>query len=172
NYSEYEEARNTLLGRPHGRAALLKGGIVSRLAREHLQESAGMDGPSKDVYQFGQPLQHQDGRLVWDDDLSTSEMDLICGLYKVPTGQGEQTADRSWWPKQSVWTGSNFDLGYWSPENERWFQDRIQQIRSGSATPLSSRNWVNSLKRYKQTSKLVSANLAAAESFLNDFFAV
>ena len=68
--------------------ALLKGGIVGCLAREHLDIVTAARGPSQDVFTFGTPLHSTDGRLFWDDDIDGSEMDFICGVYKTPTGQG------------------------------------------------------------------------------------
>ncbi|KAI9570050.1 hypothetical protein HD554DRAFT_2000910, partial [Boletus coccyginus] len=51
----------------------------------------------------------------WDDDLTTFEIDLICGVYKLLTSQAcKPLIHMSWWPKQSTWIRSNVDVGYWS----------------------------------------------------------
>ena len=42
---------------------------------------------------FGTSLRSSDGYLFWDNDIDNSEMDLIFGVYKAPTGQGMQTAN-------------------------------------------------------------------------------
>ena len=84
NYDTYELARNIFLSRPYACAALLKGGIVRCLAREHLDIVPAAGGPSQDMFTFGTPLHSTNGCLFWDDDIDGSEMDFICGVYKLP----------------------------------------------------------------------------------------
>ena len=168
NYDIYELARNSFLSRPYARAALLKGGIVGRLAREHLDIVPAAGGPSQDVFTFGTSLHSADGRLFWDDDIDGSEMDLICGVYKTPTGQGTQTADLSWWPKQSTWVGSNFNVGYWTPDNEVWFRTHLEKIRAGEVQPQSARHWANALKKYKFTVKILDNYGRACIDYLSE----
>ena len=96
SYNIYELACNSFLSCPYMHAALLKGGIVRCLAREHLDIVPAAGGPSQDVFTFGTPLHSTNGCLFWDVDIDGSEMDLICGVYKTPTGQGMQTTDLSW----------------------------------------------------------------------------
>ena len=93
--------------------------------------TSAVQGPSANVFSLGTSHRSSDGQLHWDDDLSTSEIDILCDVYKFLTGQGAQTADMSWWPKQSMWVGSNIDVGYWSPDNEVWFTARL--AKSGLA---------------------------------------
>ena len=93
DYGTYEQARNTFLARSYARAALLKGGIVGRLAREYLDIASMTADPSGDVFAYGTSFHSADGRFFWDDIIDGAEMDLICGVYKTPTGQGTQTAD-------------------------------------------------------------------------------
>ena len=89
---------------------------------------SAVQGPSVDVFSLGTLCCSLDGQLHWDNDFSTSEIDLLCGVYKLPTGQGVQTTDMSWWLKQSMWVGSNVDVGYWSPDNEVWFRACLAKI--------------------------------------------
>ena len=89
---------------------------------------SAVQGPSVDVFSLGTLCCSLDGQLHWDNDFSTSEIDLLCGVYKLPTGQGVQTTDMSWWLKQSMWVGSNVDIGYWSPDNEVWFRACLAKI--------------------------------------------
>ncbi|KIM50349.1 hypothetical protein SCLCIDRAFT_70916, partial [Scleroderma citrinum Foug A] len=118
------------------RAALMKGGIIGRLAREALGDHADTvirHGPSDDVLRTGTAIQLGEG-YYWDDDLVEDEEQLICGVYKMSTGQHhvntQQTADVSWWPKQSTWEGSGLDVGYWSSDDEAWYQKRLELIRN------------------------------------------
>jgi len=167
-YEFYEEARATVLSRPYARAALLKGGILARLARENLDVMSAVQGPSIDVFSLRTSRRSSDGWLYWDDDLSTSEMNLICGVYKLPTSQGVQTADMSWWPKQSMWVGSNVDVGYWSPDNEVWFRACLSKIQAGEAQPMNATRWANALKKYRYTSRIVQSYRSAAATFLSE----
>ena len=91
-YNFYVESRNQLLHRPHGRAALLEGGIIWRLAVDglgSLSESLVLDGPSLDVLQYGHAVKCGSDKQhwLWDDALSDQDRDTICGVYKVYTSQ-------------------------------------------------------------------------------------
>ena len=91
DYRAYSRRREALLlGTPRGRAALLKGGIIWRLAVETLNLVKSLDGPSSEV------VVHRRGRIYptdhpsldfCDDDLSIDELDDICGINYVLTGK-------------------------------------------------------------------------------------
>jgi hypothetical protein len=87
DYKAYEFKRDAFLRSPHGRAAILTGGIVWRLAIDVLGIDDVLRGPSEDSYQFG--VRHNATGLVpsCDDILSEDELDLICGVYKVYTSK-------------------------------------------------------------------------------------
>jgi hypothetical protein len=40
-------------------------------------------------------------------------------------------------------------MGFWTPDNEAWFQRRLDDIRLGIAQPRSASDWVSHLKGYK-----------------------
>lgn len=86
NYRHYEYTRDMLLQRRYGRAALLSGGIVWRLARELLGVDCVLAGPSVDVYRYGSWFEYDWAGIGGDDVLSEEEEDVVCGLYKVYTG--------------------------------------------------------------------------------------
>lgn len=88
DYAEYEEIVDTLLHRPYGRAALLQGGIVWRLALLCLGRSE-IDvtrGPSIDASLLGKVSILSDGSNMYDDSISDDEIDVICGVYRIDTG--------------------------------------------------------------------------------------
>jgi hypothetical protein len=87
DYESYEAARDDFLRRPKARVALLRGGIVWRLVMEFLQIGSVLVGPSDDALKHGQSLR-MDGLDYVDDDLTSDELDLICGVYQVQTGIG------------------------------------------------------------------------------------
>ncbi|EGO28800.1 hypothetical protein SERLADRAFT_406204 [Serpula lacrymans var. lacrymans S7.9] len=75
DYVVYQQKRDTLMSQPRARAALLKGGIVWRLA----------------VESFG-----------WDNLAHVEvELDLIYGMYYIEKSTSQQAA--SWWPHHTVW---------------------------------------------------------------------
>ncbi|KJA15386.1 hypothetical protein HYPSUDRAFT_103586, partial [Hypholoma sublateritium FD-334 SS-4] len=77
DYNEYLRRREDLLRGPRGRAALMHGGLVSRIAREVLDVDTVLDGPSLNSITVG-----QHGRfLLFDDRLTLNDLDIICGVY-------------------------------------------------------------------------------------------
>ncbi|KJA13338.1 hypothetical protein HYPSUDRAFT_103260, partial [Hypholoma sublateritium FD-334 SS-4] len=71
-----------------GRAALLSGGIIGRIAREFLQPNEVLDGPSVEATfaRKGLCVNAEDGENeYWDDDLTEQEKATICGTYIMYT---------------------------------------------------------------------------------------
>ena len=98
DYCLYEHRALDVLSRPRGRAALLRGGIVWRLAMEILGEAAideAVNGPSSDTWLYGSELMESRGSSWLCDDLSSYEVDIICGVYKVYTGTSSRKVLRS-----------------------------------------------------------------------------
>ncbi|TFK31022.1 hypothetical protein BDQ12DRAFT_573117, partial [Crucibulum laeve] len=98
DYKHYEEIRDNLLRSSIGRAALMRGGIIWRLAYNVVSLKEVTKGPSPTASQFGVIVGVDAGWNLIDDGISPSAEDIICGVYKRPTGNGQQTADYSWWP--------------------------------------------------------------------------
>lgn len=86
----------------------------------------------------------------------------------------------SWWPKQYTFMNSGAWLGYWSQDCEDWYQCRCAAIRAAYfdytsrkvspddlAAPKVGHKWQNALKWDRASSKLRSANTAAAKAFLD-----
>ncbi|TDL14815.1 hypothetical protein BD410DRAFT_693857, partial [Rickenella mellea] len=143
DYKSYAVLRDEFLRKPRGRAALLKGGIVWRLAIETLGSTAALSGPSQEVFTCGHQIILANGDAWWDDDLTSEELDLICGKYRISTGITSQTSDSSWWPKHSTWTKlvGQINHGYWNAICEDWFQRRLDSIRKGQASPRKASDW-------------------------------
>jgi hypothetical protein len=62
----------------------------------------------------------------------------------------------SWWPKHSAWIKSGLDVGYWSESCERWFQIRLENIRSGDAKLRSGQEWTQAIGRLEPKAKKVT----------------
>jgi hypothetical protein len=88
DYAVYESLRHRFLCSQRGRAAMLAGGIVARLAREDVRYEDVCNGPSDSVFEDGICLWdgEESSLAYWDDKLSEDEVDLICGVYRVDTG--------------------------------------------------------------------------------------
>ena len=84
DYEAYLHQRTRILAGPRGRAALLRGGFVWRLAMQTMGFDDVLKGPSSEV------SIHRNGYKVnknlWDDELTEIELDLICGAYVCFTG--------------------------------------------------------------------------------------
>ncbi|KAJ6580103.1 hypothetical protein DFH09DRAFT_1444522 [Mycena vulgaris] len=107
-------------------------------------------GPSDDAFINGTCL--WDGHSTyayWDDCLTEQEIDLICGIYHVSTGQGgdsTQVAKVSWWPKPLAFDASGINVGWWTPQWEKWYQTRLQQLESGRGTLANHEKWKHNIK--------------------------
>ena len=90
DYFAYEQERAALLRDPRiARAALLRGGIVWRLAVATLSFDDVLDGPTTaaTLRRQGVVLKTSDASVdLCDDGLSKLELDIICGLYHCLTG--------------------------------------------------------------------------------------
>ncbi len=73
-----------------GRAAMLRGGILGRIAQEFLSLDGILDGPSAEVILhragFVTPAE-QEGCSYWDDDLTEDEIAVVIGTYTMYTGK-------------------------------------------------------------------------------------
>ena len=89
---------------------------------------------------------------------------------------GEQTSNVSWWPKQSTWEACGLNVGYWSVDNETWFQKHLENIRNyhgtestGNLPYHSAADWRNRLKFHKMTTKkVVRSAREAVEKWLSN----
>jgi hypothetical protein len=92
DYSAYLDQRKVILSQPQGRAALLRGGILWRLAMEHLSIDAALEGPSSSVTVHRIGFKGIDE--YWDDDLSKEDTHHIVGMYHFYTGLSYQSIKR------------------------------------------------------------------------------
>jgi hypothetical protein len=79
-----------VLSLPQGRAALLQGGIVGRIAKEYLSVDGVLAGPSLEVTAHRAGYLGSSGTsgiLYCDDELTQNEIADICGTYTLYTGK-------------------------------------------------------------------------------------
>ena len=182
DFSAYQTLCDSVLkDKPFCRAALCMGGIVARLAREVIPNTAALLGPSQEALDGHQKIMVCDDGIFCDDDVSETYTDLICGVYKVFTVHRsmcagwisrmlliltDQFADLSWFPKPNVWAQAGYNVGQWTRECENWFESRMTEIHNGGQ-PLDSRTWRTKLLSSRKATKLTRKMNSAAASFLN-----
>lgn len=86
DYKQYEVICKNVLRTTCGRAALLDGGMIWRLALEFVHPKRVTDGPSSIARSQGQVLAIDNDYKVFDDDLHDSALSIICGKLYVSTG--------------------------------------------------------------------------------------
>lgn len=162
------------------RAALMRGGIVWRLAIEVAKVEDVLDGPSQESLS---PVMDVVGRgglgleTWYDDTLTSEEEDIICGVYRSSEVSGHESEQLwSFWPTPNVWDTSSVNAGYWTPYNEEWFLKRRKFLLSNEAFHSASsprrlyyqREWRTMLQGQKKLGlRLVRKNQAIAETFLD-----
>ncbi|KAF8871849.1 hypothetical protein CPB84DRAFT_1636453, partial [Gymnopilus junonius] len=108
-----------------GRIALMSGGIMWRLAMQHVSWSSILNGPSgwsPNCAEFLLAKDLKTGLEYMDDDLTETEVEQLCGIYHCLTGNGDQIAKRSWFPLPDTFDGSGYDYGEWTEFSENWFR--------------------------------------------------
>ncbi|KAK7045736.1 hypothetical protein VNI00_007569 [Paramarasmius palmivorus] len=165
DYNAYVCQRNAFLRSGRGRAALMMGGIVARLARsvvdvdEVLCEHVEPEGYLVVGVESKEDVGGLDGCGYWDHALSQDEVNLICGVYDVSTGVTDrsgapQLSQKSWWPRPHSWALSGLNTGFWSPEAEAWFSKRLESISEERAVPYTHTQWKHNIKFSKETVSL------------------
>ncbi|KAI0337193.1 hypothetical protein BDW22DRAFT_1303692, partial [Trametopsis cervina] len=148
DYARYEDIRDALLRSCQGRAALMRGGIIWRLAVEVIGFDDVLFGPSGNHTR--QDAVVMDGENFVDDELNQHQLDLICGVYRIVKPPSN---DVSWWPKENTWQESGMYVGYWTDVAEQWFQKRRSLIKEGGAQPLPASKWKTALSNKKGKTK-------------------
>ena len=89
DYDAYLHQRVTILNGPGGRAALLRGGILWRIAVQEVSWDDVLRGPSTStlVHRRGFSVEDGAGNTLWDDELENHDAALLCGCYNCYTGK-------------------------------------------------------------------------------------
>jgi hypothetical protein len=83
DYEAHVRHRAQLLTSPRGRAALLRSGVIARIAREYIAIDSALFGPSSavTVHRLGMHIADR-GLEFWDDDLTENATGIICSVYR------------------------------------------------------------------------------------------
>ena len=166
DYNAYVSARTDVFRSHLGRAALLKGGLVARLARDVVEVSDVLSGPEPSTSEM---IGTVGGVKLVDDRLSDYLLDVISGVYYVETETDAHIHQHlSWWPKDGTWYSSGFFTEQWSADAETWYQGRLRSIESGSARLYNATEWKSNLRRYKTSTRaLLTENHRLSESVID-----
>ncbi|KAJ6631239.1 hypothetical protein B0H10DRAFT_2207612 [Mycena sp. CBHHK59/15] len=159
DYKAYTIQRDVkLFHTPRGHIALQYGGVIARLTRAEVSDDDFFRGFDDDIYDVGDCLwDGESEHAYWYDRLSDNEIDLVCGIYYVGTGQktvgkgkGRLAQERnaplvqndtdtgqagivSWWPKPSAWARGSLDGAWWTPQCETdFFAKRLIHFEKAS----------------------------------------
>ncbi|KAI0652707.1 hypothetical protein C8Q79DRAFT_997666 [Trametes meyenii] len=170
DYRVYEERAYDILVSPRGRAAILHGGLLWRLALEILGSDAigrAVQGPSEGVFEYTEVVKPRHGPAYYDDALTPEEIDIVCGTYKIADSGHKTPVYWSWWPRPAQWKSSGLNMGYWTKFDEEWFQERLASIRRGTSTPMTASLW-KALRFHKGSIRIRYAVDNESTKFLSD----
>ncbi|KAJ7668573.1 hypothetical protein DFH06DRAFT_982656 [Mycena polygramma] len=172
DHAAYQQRLDAYLHSSRGRAALCAGGVIGRLAREIVPDALVVIGPSDEVFDTGVRLWDGQGQTAyWDDSLTADEIDLICGVYVVATvnsadEDGVQKKELSWWPKPGAFSQSGLNIGWWSPDCERWFRKRCKEIKRMQAELFTQSEWKHKIRYIQKSRQVAAANEKIAAEYL------
>ncbi|KAI0083198.1 hypothetical protein BDY19DRAFT_900679 [Irpex rosettiformis] len=164
DYRTYVRLRDAKLSGPVGKAALLEGGIIWRLALNVCNLEEALRGPDLEDKSDDNTISTlvYGGQKYAETTLNEQDKFVIVGVYRVllsGTKNEKEASITSWWPSSEVWEDSGYALGYWSHGAEEWYQRRLKLIESGEASPLPSNGWRNSLRYTKSDSREVMLSI-------------
>lgn len=186
DYYAYEQQRAALLSDPRiARAALLRGGIVWRLAVATLSFDDVLEGPTTaaTLRRQGVVIKTSDKSVdLCDDGLSQVEFNIICGLHHCLTGslffflldkfltsytigQGTGYASRSWWPTDSIWQ-KNAQHTRWTEKSDHFFTSRLQKLQAGIAQPLNCTEWRKQIRGSNSIRHIKNVISSASHDFV------
>ncbi|KAF8180869.1 hypothetical protein BJ912DRAFT_929191 [Pholiota molesta] len=172
DFETYRLQCQQVLSQPQGRAALLHGGIIWRIAKDFLSVDEVLLGPSIEVITHRVGYSHNsgtDGVRYCDDELTENELATICGTYSLYTATG-QISIKSWFPPPICWTKDRMGINWveWTARNEQFFQDLMKEIRAGKSKPKTVVEWTSILRGNKMARILRQNIRERARQFLDD----
>ncbi|KAF9474897.1 hypothetical protein BDN70DRAFT_936326 [Pholiota conissans] len=176
DYDEYIRRRDELLRGPKGRAALMHGGIIARLARDAgIEPSVVLGGPvsgDRVVCEYG-------GKYLVDDQLTENDKNIISGVYFAQTDNSPDgqklvegaTMELSWWPQDATWDIANCYLTTeWTDLAEVFFDKRKTILQKNELTIPNLTEWRQALRRSNTWTKKIEAGIEHYQSGYLDHF--
>ncbi|KXN81192.1 hypothetical protein AN958_05881 [Leucoagaricus sp. SymC.cos] len=156
DYELYLQQAEGIMALPRARAAIMRGGFARKVALEHMSVSEIAAGPRCIHRGLDEMFVAEDlnGVEYVDDNLTSDEFDVLCGLYITSTGIGSQTGKLSWYPLIGTFEGSGEDMGWWTGRAESLWEKRNRSILDGRPTqnitnlPMNATKWRDKLRAY------------------------
>ncbi|KAJ7306687.1 hypothetical protein DFH08DRAFT_975935 [Mycena albidolilacea] len=172
------------------------GGVVARLARSEVSDDDFFRGFDDDIYDVGDCLWDETSKhAYWYDRLSDHEIDLLCGVYHVGTGQKRQASGKGkkkptptpirpvsshGGPNQmrgrvevSMGRGGSLDGSWWTPQCENdFFAKRLGHFAKGVFVLLRQSQWRSNLKFRKEVKKCWDGVEIVADSVVRGLLAI
>lgn len=73
----------------------------------------------------------------------------------------------SWWPLPELWDSQNRQP-FWQERSELWFSNRLRELESGQALPLTTTQWRARSKMNAVVRRAILNNTDVSEAFLKD----
>ncbi|KAI0825474.1 hypothetical protein BC629DRAFT_1434124 [Irpex lacteus] len=152
DYKVYIRMRDELLNGPAGRAALLRGGIVWRLAWGKCSVEETSEGPDveNEAAHARIAIERIGAETYAEATLSLQDMYIIVGVHRISNhktaGPASHASITSWWPTDETWSTSGYGTGYWTHAAEVWFQRRLRMLKEGKAKAMTQNEWRKSLR--------------------------
>ncbi|KAF8153043.1 hypothetical protein B0H34DRAFT_861250 [Crassisporium funariophilum] len=165
-------ACRSVLSSPQGRAALLQGGIVGRIAREYVSKDGVLSGPSIEVtaHRVGYLVPSGDNNIKFcDDQLTANEVAIICGTYSLHTPYKGQVAVWTWFPPPEAWVHNRTGCHWldWTERCEDIFQRILTGIHDGTGRPRSTTQWLTHLRGQNVSRILIKHNDVRSQQFMD-----
>ncbi|KJA14676.1 hypothetical protein HYPSUDRAFT_124027, partial [Hypholoma sublateritium FD-334 SS-4] len=150
DYAAYiDRCRYVILHRSSGRAVLLRGGYLWRVAVSEVSFDRVLAGPSGLSLNSGEMLvvTLSNGKKYVDDSLRDWEINLLTGVYNCATAHPNQIALKSWCPSPTLYARSGLDYGRWTAFNESLYEVGSSNIEDPNAKlerqPCPAKQWRN-----------------------------
>lgn len=73
----------------------------------------------------------------------------------------------SWFPPKNIWDLCGYSVGQWTEECEKWFQEHVGKIHSGTFQPLSPSAWRTLLGNTRLAGKVAYQMRKGAADFIS-----
>lgn len=178
DYQFYIHLSRKLLLQRALRACLSRGGIIWRLAVEHVLPSIVLAGPSAInlAKHNANAYAYHNNQVLVDDKLSMEIVEFLCGTYRHFTGRRKQTgkkepqlAWRSWWPRPETWDSGDLSHTWWTPMAERWYLLTKAKYEVGDLQPQTNIEWKQKLSTMMDARYFNRRLEATSHTYLQDF---
>ena len=173
------------------RAAVKRGGILSRLVGDNIDECQIIDGPSRNAaenpFEVTVDIDGKPEKYI-DDNISEEEIATLVGLYSIRTGTlthllmvvnivdgahnlvdvGCPPSEQSWWPTAMKFEDSGLNVGVWTPKCEEWFMRRCSGSPAGGFRACSASQWRTFLRFEMETKRVYKGAKLLASRYIEE----